>query len=108
MLAPEPSDSASEQAAGGGSQRGGTTGITVSVGGCLRPRGVSQGAYAGVAVIVLDQHGNTATRATMQNEIDSDFIALTPGRYVLRLDIGKVRSSAAGTVHGTATCAPSS
>ena len=93
VLAPEPLDSASEQAAGGGSQRGGSTGITVSVADVFGPEGFRKEPTPGVAVIVLDEQGNTAARATMRKEIDSDFIALTPGRYVLRLDIGKYEAA---------------
>lgn len=84
----------SEEDAGASRQHGATpSGITVAVADVFGANGLQTVPAPGVAIFVLDENGNTIAKTTTENTINSKFIELTPGRYTLRLDIGKYKSA---------------
>lgn len=89
VLAPDPSDSVSRDGGARPAQSAGASGITVSVADVFGPEGFRKQPTPGVGVIVLDTRGGTVARTTMGKKIAGDFVALSPGSYVLRLDVGK-------------------
>ncbi|MEO1037025.1 MAG: hypothetical protein AAFX44_15830 [Pseudomonadota bacterium] len=65
------------------------TGITVAVADVFGPGGLQVLPAPGVTIIVRDANGREIAREKTGKAIAADFIALAPGDYTLRLEIGK-------------------
>jgi hypothetical protein len=71
----------------------GATGITVVVADVFGPQGIRVIPAPGVLIQVVDADGLVKVKASTGNTFEGEFLALAPGAYNLRLDIGDYKPS---------------